>query len=153
MRVEIWTDGACWPNPGGTATYGFVVVAPGSHVDGYSAGGLVLRGEGATNNVAEWGAVEHALAWLLTARIPGLSHVSLRMDSLMVANQMNGKWACKKQHLADARNRCKTLIRRLGVSGDVEWRPRAENVGADAVAAKAYKGIVGKPIPVFPAKR
>src|SRR5438034_10996530 len=54
-------DGSCWPNPGGTATWGFVLTGPV---------GLDVRESGVaedlapTNNVAEWAALWMGLSYL-----------------------------------------------------------------------------------------
>jgi ribonuclease HI len=91
-QVEVWSDGSATTaeNPGGWA---FVVVVDGVKV--YEASGGL---QSCTNNVAE-----------LTAALEGLKHatanypqddITLISDSMLVLNYTNGKWQCKKLHLA-----------------------------------------------------
>ena len=76
-----------------------------------------------TNNVGEYAAVLLALRWVLHA-LPGLP-TTIYTDSLLVVNQVNGVWACRKHHLLPFRERIRELLVKTGVS--LAWIPREEN--------------------------
>jgi len=88
-----WFDGACEPvNPGGTATFGAVIKDKEGTVLS-KAHGLVGKGSGMSNNVAEYAGVFHILKYLVS-RPPG--RVTIHGDSNLVINQLNGKWRVRK---------------------------------------------------------
>ena len=62
--ISIFFDGACEPvNPGGTASYGWVIKKDGKTI--LSGSGIVGSGEGMTNNVGEYhGLIEGIKAFL-----------------------------------------------------------------------------------------
>lgn len=133
----IFFDGACEPrNPGGTATYGFILDR-GNGV--YNEGmGVVCRGEGATNNVAEWAALENALLKLRQEGFRGT--LDIYDDSMLVVNQLSGSWRCHKSHLAEARDRCLSILSQIAPDQRwrVSWIPREENTAADELSKRAY---------------
>src|SRR5512137_2298452 len=61
--ISIYFDGLCRPrNPGGVATYGYVIYRDGEKIkSGY---GVVGSGPGMTNNVAEYSALKQAAEWV-----------------------------------------------------------------------------------------
>lgn len=146
--VIIWTDGACWRNPGGTATFGYVVRRDGEHL--HTGSGLVVQGDGASNNVAEMAAIYMALKWLRAN--PQDAPVVVRTDSQLAVNLVTGKWKPKKPHLIQHRADIWAVLRPLPNKPTFYWIPRDQNAEADAAAAKAYREITGKPIPVFPVR-
>lgn len=136
----IHFDGACQPqNPGGVASYGWTL----HNSEGYlvdSGCGVVCVGTGATNNVAEYGALEAALCYLLDSGV----HVPLlcKGDSMLVVNQVTGRWRCKREHLKIRRDRVLSLLKRIIPTPhryEMRWIPRKENEGADALSRKAYR--------------
>jgi ribonuclease HI len=127
-RIEF--DGACGPvNPGGVATYGWRLLGPGDRVLAVDSG-EVCRGPGATNNVAEWQALVFALRHLAGQGWKGT--LQIRGDSLLVINQLNGRWRCRKEHLRPYRDECLRLL--AGIHWVAVWVPREENRGADALS-------------------
>ncbi|KKN17935.1 hypothetical protein LCGC14_0960810 [marine sediment metagenome] len=83
--MEIYTDGACIPNPG-KGGWGFVVV---SHDDVFAerSGGVLDT----TNNRMEFQAVIEALEWLEPDE-----RVVIYSDSQLVVKVLNGEWNGKK---------------------------------------------------------
>ncbi|KWT72262.1 MULTISPECIES: ribonuclease H [unclassified Variovorax] len=81
--IEIYTDGACWPNPSANGGWGFVAYANGAeiHTANGAAEGLT------TNNRMEMTAMLRAMMWL--GGRPGRIH----SDSQYVVNGLNS-W-CK----------------------------------------------------------
>jgi ribonuclease HI len=92
MKIEVWSDGSATTSdsPGGWA---FVVLVDGAKVH-ESSGGL----QSCTNNVAELTAALEGLKYA-TTNYP-TEEIELVSDSMLVLNYTNGKWQCKKLHLA-----------------------------------------------------
>jgi ribonuclease HI len=91
-KVFIWTDGACRGNPGPASTG----IAARLSVEGeliYQSGTYLGI---TTNNQAEYRAVLEALVW---AKKNGYTEVEMRMDSLLVVNQLKGIFKVKNRDL------------------------------------------------------
>lgn len=91
-RAIIYSDGGSRGNPGPSAA-GFVIMNDEGEV--VSEGGAYLGV--ATNNIAEYQAVYLGLE---RAQELGIKSVDFRMDSQLVANQMNGTYKIKHPDLA-----------------------------------------------------
>lgn len=84
-------DGACWPNPGGTATFGWILLSPfGAEVA--SGNGVAATGSDATNNVAEYSALLAGLRSVVD--MDPEAPLVIRGDSKLVINQIEGRWKC-----------------------------------------------------------
>jgi probable phosphoglycerate mutase len=102
-RVLIHTDGAARGNPG-PAGAGAVL----RDVDSGEVVAELTRFLGIqTNNVAEWSAVEDALA---EAQRLGYREVDLRMDSQLVARQIAGRYRVKHPGLKPIHARVMALL-------------------------------------------
>lgn len=97
----IYSDGGSRGNPGPSAA-GFVIINEGGEV--VSEGGAYLGI--ATNNIAEYQAVYLGLE---RAQELGIRTVDFRMDSQLVANQMNGIYKIKHPDLAIIHHRISEL--------------------------------------------
>lgn len=104
------------------------------------ANGCVYIGK-ATNNVAEYTGLEHGLGF---ARRLGLEHVRVRGDSLLVINQMQGKWKVNNPELRIIHDRIKEMIKTSFKSVVFEWVPRDENKKADSLANEAIDKKITK---------
>jgi broad specificity phosphatase PhoE/ribonuclease HI len=129
LRVVIEADGGSRGNPG-PAGYGAVVRDADT--------GAVLRevaaGIGvASNNVAEYRGL---IAGLTAALELGADEVDVRMDSLLVVNQMSSVWKVKHEAMKPLASEAAALVRRLPV---VRFRhiPREQNSHADRLANEA----------------
>jgi ribonuclease HI len=135
MKLEAFFDGSCGPvNPGGTATWGFIIYSYGECIK--TGRGIVGTGPGMTNNVAEASGL-YSLMECILSEFEDASEVHIKGDSNIVIRQMNGKnkkaarghyvpYLKKAHDLADIlRHRC--LV-------NFEWIPRGMNVEADALA-------------------
>lgn len=100
-HVIIYSDGGSRGNPGPSAS-GFVVQDERGEI--INEGGVYLGVT--TNNVAEYQAVYLGLERALEL---GAKTVDFRMDSLLVANQMNGIYKIKHPDLAVIHHRIKEL--------------------------------------------
>jgi len=79
--------------------------------------------EPVTVNVGEYKAVIIVLEELLNRNIES---VMILTDSLLVANQVNGIWKCRKKHLQPYRNWTRLLL--VGCSARIKWISREENL-------------------------
>jgi ribonuclease HI len=137
--MEVFVDGACEPvNPGGIATYGFVIFRSGERVE--SGFGTVEK-EDTSNNVAEYTAVIQALKRLLERGIRG-EQVVFRSDSELLVNQLNGLYAVRAPRVVPLYEEAKALAARLEALGNrlqFFWIPRERNGEADELSKRAYQ--------------
>jgi ribonuclease HI len=126
------SDGGCEPNPG-QGRFG-VVAKMGRET-------IWTHGEDigyATNNVAEWkgalAALNYAIGYTLAYQHDLV--VELRMDSLLVVNQLNHRWKVKNAGLKPLADEGERLLRALceqNVTVCIKWIPRERNTDADAL--------------------
>jgi ribonuclease HI len=131
-RLTIYTDGASRGNPG--------LAASGIHmVDETTSETVVDLGFAlgiATNNVAEYQAVLHAVAWLLAHKelLADDIHISFRLDSSLVVSQLLGLWKINNPKLQQLAGKVKAHVRQLPGTHTFTHIPREENKDADRVA-------------------
>jgi ribonuclease HI len=135
MRLLIHTDGAARGNPGPAGAGAILVDADDGHVVAEIAEPLGH----ATNNVAEWTAVELALRRALEV---GATHVDLRMDSQLVARQIIGMYRVKHPDLQPIHRRVMAQLGRLA-GYTVGHVPRERNKDADRLSNIAIDGWPG----------
>ena len=151
--ITIYFDGACEPvNPGGVATAGWYIL-DSQWIDIAQGHRVIKRGDGATNNLAEWCALGFALRWLLDNHKENCrgKNLLIRGDSQLVCNQLTRAWRCNAPHLQKLMWRC------LGILGQLElkswttlWTPRELNQRADDLSKLAYTELTGKKPPKSP---
>jgi ribonuclease HI len=132
-RLLIRTDGASRANPG-PASAGAVLIdaeRPDATDPDCAPLSVVSRPLGIqTNNVAEYTALLLALE---EARRLGADDIDLRLDSLLIVEQLHGRWRVKDAKLRplweEARRRLAGFAR-----WDARHEPRATNRAADALA-------------------
>lgn len=127
-KVVIHADGASRGNPG-PAGAGAVVSAPDGAV--IARLGKFLGTQ--TNNVAEYEGVLLGLGWALEH---GVTDVSLRADSLLVINQLNGEWKVKHPGLKPFHERASALLRQFAKT-DLAHVRREFNEAADEMSNRA----------------
>ena len=133
--LEIFCDGLCEPvNPGGTATFGFVIKRDGIIMK--SDCGILGNGAGMTNNVAEYSAAINAIKWL---REQGLTDEKavLLSDSQLLIFQLQGRYSVKSNRLRPLYDRLTKDLKAFRKI-DFHWIPREENEEADALSRQAY---------------
>src|SRR5436190_17145107 len=129
LRVVIEADGGSRGNPG-PAGYGALVRdADTGEVLREVAAGIGV----ASNNVAEYRGL---LAGLQAALDLGAGEVEVRMDSLLVVNQMSGLWKVKHEAMRPLAAEAAALVRQLGRVSFVHV-PRERNKHADRLANEA----------------
>ena len=148
--ITIFFDGACEPkNPGGIATAGWYILDE-QGADVAQGHQVIKRGDGATNNVAEWCALGLALRWLLDHHLEKCLGKTLTIhgDSQLVCNQLTRSWDCNKPHLQKLRDRCWEILGQLGLTHwNAQWVPREQNERADGLSKLAYVECTGKQPP------
>ena len=125
MRAVLYTDGGARGNPG-PAGIGVVLED--------SQGGVVAEiAEGigyATNNVAEYRAL---ITGLELALEHGCTELEVRIDSQLVAMQVQGLWKIKSDGLRPLAVRARSLLDRFA-KVSITQVPRLENARADRLA-------------------
>ena len=125
MRVTLYADGGARGNPG-PAAGGAVLVAEDGRI-------LVERGEylgTATNNVAEYTGLIVGLEE--AKRLGTVTRLDVRLDSLLVVQQMRGIWKIKHPGLRPLAIRAGALLAEFP-QRTIEHVPRDLNHLADAV--------------------
>jgi ribonuclease HI len=121
----IHIDGASRGNPG-EAGFGIHVAA----VDGATVAELYGYLGRATNNVAEYQALIHALRW---AKRNGVPEVRVFSDSELVVKQMNGQYRVKHPDMLPLHREAQVLIRGFAKATLSHVR-REQNLDADRLA-------------------
>jgi ribonuclease HI len=139
QMIEVYIDGASEPvNPGGIATYGFVIYRDGERID--SGCGRVEE-KNTSNNVAEYAALIRALEKIVERKISN-ERIIFRSDSELLINQLNGAYAVRAPRIVPLFERVKVLVAELESLGNrlqFAWIPRELNQEADALSIQAYE--------------
>ncbi len=139
--IEVEFDGLCEPNPGGVATFGYVIRRDGRTLfEGHDLA-CAPRTPSCTNNVAEYTGLIRALERLAAEKVS--EPVLFRGDSELVLKQLTGEYKVKSPLLAPLYSRVKELVARLP-SVRFEHIPRERNREADALTNLAYAEYTGK---------
>jgi ribonuclease HI len=131
MPITAYIDGGARGNPG-PAGYGVRIENPdGTLVEEfYEAIGV------ATNNVAEYRGLLAALEW---ARTHGHRALHVRSDSLLLVQQMLGRYKVKHPGLIPLHGKARLLAEEIG-RVSYEHVGRSHNAHADRLANKAMDG-------------
>lgn len=126
--LRLHVDGASRGNPG-EAGFGVQVTQP----DGERVAELYGYLGRATNNVAEYQGLLHALRW-------ALAHQALRVevfsDSELLVRQMQGRYRVRNAGLLPLHREARTLLARFEAAR-IAHVPRERNREADALANRA----------------
>ena len=137
--VDVYFDGGSRGNPG-PAAIGAVVFDPARDPPQRLATVSEVIGE-TTNNVAEYRAL---IAGLEAAAELGARRVHVRGDSMLVVQQLRGKWKVKSDHLRPLFAQAKHALARFdGV--EIEHVRREENVDADTLVNAALDAALEAP--------
>lgn len=128
MEWHIYIDGASSGNPGES----------GAGIVGFNKNGHELFRESIylghmTNNMAEYEAFVHALR---KAHQSSIKDLYIYTDSLLLANQITGKYRIKNPGLMEYAEVAKTIIRYFN-NFTVKHIPRGKNIIADKLAKNA----------------
>ncbi len=140
--MVVYVDGLCEPvNPGGTATYGYVIRSDAGR-DIARKSGVVGKGPEMSNNVAEYAALCEALRFLVKGKMTE-ALIEVRSDSRLLVNQMKGDWKFHKGLYAKKYSEATDLVAQFGKISFM-WVPREENEEADALSREAYADATKK---------
>jgi ribonuclease HI len=142
--IEGYFDGLCEPNPGGVATYGFVVKRGGKKVHEGHGLACAPRTPQCTNNVAEYTGLLKLLEHLVDGNLA--EPAVIRGDSDLVIRQVKGEYKVKSALLAPLYAKVRDLVARLP-SVKFQHIPREENRDADALTNLAYAEYKGERLP------
>ena len=126
--LRIHVDGASRGNPG-DAGFGVHVADP----DGTTVAELYGHLGRATNNVAEYQGLLHALRW---AQAQGARTLEIFSDSELLVRQMGGRYRVKNPNLQPLYREASDLVAHFE-RVRLEHVPRAQNKRADALANRA----------------
>jgi ribonuclease HI len=134
----VYFDGLCEPrNPGGVATYGLVVKKEGRTIfEGFGLAYARPWTNEASNNVAEYSALIHALEWLRKNELQGLP-IIVRGDSRLIINQLSGVFKVKASRIIELYRRASKLLTEFK-NLKLEWVERSLNSEADRLSRLAY---------------
>lgn len=133
--IEVFFDGCCEPvNPGGTASFGVVILKDGDRI--YEASKIFNPEKGrekeTSNNVAEYSGLRDALQWLIDNALTN-ERIKVYGDSQLVIQQMWGTWGMNSGFYIPIAQQCKKMIPAFSdISG--QWIPREENTMADELS-------------------
>ncbi len=133
-KLIINCDGGARGNPG-SAAIGVVIQSGGREVAAYGT----KIGE-TTNNTAEYQAVLSAFTYLVNRKIRG-SVVQVKLDSLLVVQQLSGIYKIKKNHLRQLAVQIKKLEPEIGEQVLFRHIPRSENKQADFLVNQALDTV------------
>lgn len=124
MEASLFADGGSRGNPGPAASGAVLLTPDGSVIEEI---GRFLGT--ATNNVAEWTALEIGLEAALAR---GIRRLAVRMDSELVVKQISGEYRVKHPGLQPLYQRVRRLLSQFDAV-DVRHVRRKDNALADAV--------------------
>ena len=130
-------DGLCEPkNPGGIATFGYVIILEDRKIEGY---GLAAKpySKDATNNVAEYTGL---ICLLEEMKSLGIRNPLIRGDSQLVVRQLNGEYKVKSPRILPLYVKAVKLVKELDAK--IEWVPREFNSEADRLSRLAYNLVL-----------
>lgn len=126
--ITVFFDGACEPkNPGGTASYGFIIQEDGKEL--YRESKIVCSGPTASNNVAEYNGLINALRWLYFNKHQD-KKILCKGDSMLVVQQMSGAWGINKGLYVPYAEKCKDALKYFK-DISLEWVSRDYNIADD----------------------
>jgi len=141
--IEIYFDGACEPvNPGGTASYGYLIKNNGRIIKKESK--IIGEGTGMTNNLAEYHGLLAALKYLSANKFAkSVNSLIIFTDSKLVFNMVAKNWGWNKNktvwhphknhpHLKKLLFDALKLLENFQYS--IRWVPREQNQDADELS-------------------
>lgn len=162
--LEIYIDGCCEPNPGGTASYGVVVLRfwlagslptslnltpitrgktlVGSMEKVWAEGKVVGSGSGMSNNVAEYSGLIAFLEWFDKQPV---EDVVIHSDSQLLVKQMQGSWKVRKGlYIYYYQRAVSIMVQNANLWKDkikFKWIPREDNTLADALSVEVLTKV------------
>ena len=133
--ITVYFDGACWPhNPGGHIGWGYLIyeIRQNKPVWLHEDCGYQPAGE-TSNNLAEYLAVYHALAYLIANDLHR-KKILVSGDSKLVIKQLKGQWRINQGVYTYVADRAKALLSQFDQI-KFKWIPRNCNNQADLLTS------------------
>ncbi len=133
--IKAYFDGCCEPvNPGGTASYGMVILDDGKEI--HRASKIFYPEKGrekeTSNNVAEYLGFMNILEWIEEKKLQNEA-IEICGDSNLVIHQMFGTWRIKKGFYVPIALKCRKMLSQFPrIKG--HWIRRDENSLADELS-------------------
>ncbi len=147
--VIVYTDGACWPNPGPSGSWAYAGLDVARREQMVEAR---FHAEATTNNQMELAAIHYALVWALSVPVKGRHSIHVISDSAVALS-----WSKKppgrldEQYLATRWNIC-ALVDRADVTwswvrghSGVHGNELADSSAAWALRERSSHRCLGKP--------
>lgn len=137
-KLLLHCDGGSRGNPG-PAAYGYVIYDVTSGLPAQAGAGKILEKCGnylgeTTNNQAEYAGLINALVWVVK-HYPG-ADLTIKMDSLLIVNQIKGKFKVKNPGLRPKWEEARGLLAQLP-NWSIEHTYREGNPLADSLVNEA----------------
>lgn len=135
MKAVGYFDGLCEPkNPGGIATFGYVIVIENNEkIEGYGLA-EVPWSRNSTNNLAEYMGVYCLLVKLINLKI---TNAKIFGDSQLVIKQLNNEYKIKSERLIPIYQKIMEIKQKFE-NIEFYWIPRELNKEADRLSRLAY---------------
>ncbi|MEM1573334.1 MAG: ribonuclease HI [Candidatus Methanomethylicaceae archaeon] len=134
--IIVFIDGLVEPiNPGGVATYGFVIYNNETKL--LEKFGVIGKGPLMSNNLAEYYALYEALKFLIENKLNN-EEIIVKSDSQLLVNQMNGLWKIKGGLYYPIYKKVSNFLKKF-LNIKFIWIPREQNIEADLLSRKAYE--------------
>ena len=131
-HFELRTDGSSQPSNPGFIAGGYIL----SDVRGRRVEAKGVYGGRGTCNEGEYLGVIHGVQAALRH---GADSLDIFADSMLIVQQIQGKWRVKAEHLREYHTRALVLLGQLR-SWSIRWIPREKNQQADTLANNAARG-------------
>lgn len=131
----LYFDGSC--DSAGIAAYGWLLYSPENKLLS-SGSGILFSGKVTTNNFAEYGALDAGIKHLKNQKTM-IPYLLCKGDSLLVVNQLSGKWKCKNPETAAYVQQVRDQLDSVASRWEFLWIPRKENGDADRLSKLPYR--------------
>lgn len=134
-RYTAYFDGVCEPvNPGGHAGYGAVIFKDEERLWECSQVFVPVKGKEkeTSNNVAEYSGFIAILEYFIENNLQK-EHIKVYGDSMLVIEQMKGKWRIVKGFYKPLAYEARVLVKKFKKLS-LHWIPREENSIADELS-------------------
>jgi ribonuclease HI len=133
--IIVYIDGLISINPGGIATYSFIIYKNGNKI--FEKYDVIEKELSMSNNYAEYYALYSSLKFLLENNMNN-EEIIIKSDSQLLVNQMKGLWKAHKGSYYSLYLKTKELLKEFSNIKFI-WIPREENEEADRLSKKAYE--------------
>jgi len=130
---KAFFDGSCEPvNPGGNMGTGIVIISEDGEIIFENSQRFPAK-KSNTNNAAEYLALIDVLIWVYN-NLDKNSEITIFGDSMLVINQMNGRWGISNGKYVEYAYEAKDVKSKCSAKIKFKWIPREKNMLADELS-------------------